>query len=90
MVFYEARRRYFKKGSEGEVCRNTCHRRLNIQYESPSFGVINFGWNNPPTVNHKTIDLRHHYRYDNPFCKAELNTKKIEINYKDKNLIMTL
>lgn len=61
-----------------------------IEYDSPTSGVINFGWDEPLTVNNTAVPLRHDYRYDNPFCKAELNTNKIEINYKGKNLIMNL
>ena len=62
----------------------------NIEYDSPSSGAIGFGWDSPLTVNNTNVPLRHTYRYDNPFCRAELNTGRIEISYKDKKLTMTL
>lgn len=63
---------------------------IDIEYESPSAGKINFGWDNPLKVNDEIKEMRHKYRYDNPFCKAELDTKEIIISHKGKSLKMTL
>lgn len=62
----------------------------NVEYDSPSAGLVDFGWDKSFSVDGKDIDMRYKYRYDNPFCKAELDTRKIEISYNGKSLIMTL
>ena len=48
-------------------------------YRSPSQGLITFGWSRPLTVGGKEIPLHGYRRYDNPFCQAEFDAKKIEI-----------
>jgi hypothetical protein len=59
-----------------------------IIYHSPSQGKMSFGWKSPFVVGGKEILLRGDYRYDNPYCKALFDSKKIEIRNKNKQLIL--
>lgn len=61
-----------------------------VVYASPSSGVISFGWDKPLKVNGGVVELRHNLRYDNPFCRAKLDTREIEISYNGKSLKMVL
>ncbi|WP_320920248.1 hypothetical protein [Eisenbergiella porci] len=51
-----------------------------LTYQSPSLGQIDFGWIKPFAVNGKEINLHGYKRYDNPYCQAEFNSKRLEIN----------
>ncbi|MBR0218259.1 MAG: hypothetical protein IJQ33_03570 [Clostridia bacterium] len=48
-------------------------------YLSPTLGKVTFGWNKPLTVNGAEIPLHGYKRYDNPFCQAEFDAKRLEI-----------
>lgn len=61
-----------------------------IDYISPSAGNIRFGWDGALTVNGQEQPLRHNFRYNNPFCKADTDTHSIDIKYKGKKLSMKL
>ena len=61
---------------------------LNVNYASPSIGKVTFGWESPFTVKGKEQELRWKYRYDNPYCKAMFNSRKIEIKKGSEKLIL--
>lgn len=61
-----------------------------IEYSSPSSGKISFGWEAPLKVDDNMINLRHKYRYDNPYCKADIDPCEIVISHNGKTLKMTL
>ena len=61
---------------------------LNVNYTSPSIGKVTFGWKSPFTINGKEQKLRWKYRYDNPYCKALFNSRKIEIKKGSEKLIL--
>ncbi len=48
-------------------------------YRSPSQGLMTFGWKQDLTVDGKPIAVHNYPRYDNPFCQAEFNTRRLEI-----------
>lgn len=52
---------------------------LNVTYRSPSQGRMDFGWVKPLFVNGQEINIHGYKRYDNPYCQAEFNSKKLEI-----------
>ena len=67
----------FIAGFDGvEICGDT----FNFTYNSPSQGEMRFGWDGPLTVKGKEIQIKDYPRYDNPFCKAEFNSKRLEIS----------
>ncbi len=51
----------------------------NFVYTSPSQGEMKFGWTAPLVVNGEEIALGDYPRYDNPYCKADFNTKVLDI-----------
>ena len=62
--------------------------KLNVNYTSPSIGNVTFGWQSPFTIKGKKQELRWKYRYDNPYCKALFNSRKIEIKKGSEKLIL--
>ncbi len=67
----------FMAGFDGvEICGDT----FNFTYNSPSQGEMRFGWDGPLTVKGEEIKIKDYPRYDNPFCKAEFNSKRLEIS----------
>ena len=61
---------------------------LNVKYNSPSQGVISYGWKEPLTVQGKVIPLRDYKRFDNPYCQAEFASEVIKITKDRKELIL--
>ena len=57
-------------------------------YLSPSRGRITFGWNKPLTVNGEEIRIHGYKRYDNPFCRAEFDAKRFEIQCGGKRTVL--
>lgn len=52
---------------------------LQVNYSSPSAGIVTFGWDDAFVVAGNEQPLRWAYRYDNPYCHAPFNTHQIEI-----------
>lgn len=48
-------------------------------YQSPSQGSMAFGWDVPLTIDSKEVVIRNYPRYDNPYCRAEFDTKRLDI-----------
>lgn len=61
---------------------------LNISYNSPSEGLISYGWEMPFKVKGNVMPLRCDYRYDNPYCKALFNSTSIEIEKGGEKIIL--
>lgn len=53
--------------------------KLNVQYQSPGNGRIEFGWKTPLTADGVAIQLHDYPRYDNPFVKAEFDPQVIRV-----------
>jgi hypothetical protein len=54
-------------------------RGLNVAYDSPSIGKVEFGWRGAFRVNGEEISLRNSCRYDNPYSRVEFDPRIIEI-----------
>jgi len=61
---------------------------LDISYQSPSSGIINFGWDSDFKVKGVIVPLRNNYRYENPYCKATIDTKEIIIKNGSQKLTL--
>ena len=59
---------------------------LIVNYESPSVGLLQFGWSEPLLVKGEEISLGDYPRFDNPFCQNEFTSKEILIEYKGRKL----
>ncbi len=52
---------------------------LNVHFNSPGNGEIQFGWNHALSVNGVEISLEDYPRYDNPFVQAEYDPGEIKV-----------
>jgi hypothetical protein len=59
---------------------------LNVTYQSPSLGVVRFGWTGPLTVGGEVIDLHNYPRFDNPFVQAEIGDRSYLVRFGDAEL----
>ncbi|WP_274652807.1 hypothetical protein [Paenibacillus humicola] len=59
---------------------------LGMTYESPTQGLIRFGWNEPFELNGKEISLKDYPRFDNPYCKAAFGETKLHISHEGDTL----
>lgn len=57
-------------------------------YNSPSQGVIETGWDEELKVNGKNVVINDYPRYNNPYCKAKFNEKKLTFSIGSKKLIL--
>lgn len=53
----------------------------NIEYASPTQGLVKVSWDGPMTVEGQNIDLGSYARFDNDFCFQDFNTLKMTINH---------
>jgi hypothetical protein len=56
-----------------------------IQYISPTQGLVKVAWNGPMTVNGAGVDLRYE-RFETDFCNQQFNTLKTTIEYSNMKL----
>ena len=63
---------------------------LNVNYTSPSEGIITNGWDKSFTVNGNEKPLRWQYRYNNPYCQAPFDSNQIVIERGQDKLILNL
>jgi hypothetical protein len=61
---------------------------LQVTYESPSQGRLEFGWTKPLVRNNARVQLRDYPRYDNPFVKAKFPADQVDIRHGDHWLIL--
>lgn len=59
---------------------------LNVQYTSPSRGMMSFGWDTPFIVEGKEVALRGEYRYNNIYSKTKFNSMNVSIKRNRKIL----
>ena len=58
----------------------------NVQYNSPSQGLVSVTWNNPMYVNDKEIDLGPYPRFNNKYCYQDFGTKTTIIKFDNQML----
>jgi hypothetical protein len=61
---------------------------LQVTYESPSQGRLEFGWTGPLMQKDVAAALRDYPRYDNPFAQAEFPAKRIGFRHGDHRLTL--
>lgn len=61
---------------------------LNVEYDSPSSGKIQFGWKGELRVAGNVQQLSKFPRFDNPFSQAEFDSRQITISNQGKQLIL--
>jgi hypothetical protein len=61
---------------------------LNVEFNSPGNGVVQFGWAGPLTVNGRIVELDDYPRYDNPYVRADFNPNEIYVQANDKELYL--
>ena len=52
---------------------------MNVQYQSPTFGAIRFGWDQALSVDNVEVPLNEYRRYDNPYSQTEFNADEIKV-----------
>ncbi|MBZ0299146.1 MAG: hypothetical protein K8J31_05375 [Anaerolineae bacterium] len=52
---------------------------LDVRYQSPTLGWVEFGWQGPLRVAGAVIPLHDYPRFDNPYCQAEFGVKHYTI-----------
>ncbi|MCY1013613.1 hypothetical protein OV079_50420 [Nannocystis pusilla] len=57
-----------------------------VRYDSPSRGLLTFGWHEPLVVADAEVPLRHDLRLDNPFVRADFDDPRYEVVYGDHRL----
>jgi len=60
----------------------------NIEYVSPTQGLVKVAWNGPMTVGGVPVDLGSYARFDNDFCHQEFNTLRTTIEYLNMKLVL--
>lgn len=61
---------------------------LTVDYNSPSRGSLNFGWDLPLRVNNNIVSDKEDYRYNNIYSKTPFDSKIVKIM--NRNKVMTL
>ena len=59
---------------------------VNVSYQSPSQGRLEFGWRMPFTKNGQPIQVHDYPRYDNPYVKAEFAAEEIVVSSGEEKL----
>ncbi len=54
---------------------------MKVRFESPSRGLIEFGWKGRLRNDGKTVGLADYPRYDNPYCRAEFSPGEIVVRH---------
>ncbi len=54
---------------------------MKVRFESPSRGLIEFGWKGRLRNDGKTVELADYPRYDNPHCRAEFPPGEIVVRH---------
>jgi hypothetical protein len=61
---------------------------LDVTYESPSQGRLEFGWTGPLERDGQTVELHGQPRYDNPFVQADFPARRVEFRHGDQRLTL--
>jgi hypothetical protein len=73
------------------ICRATVTcQGLNVRYESPAVGLIQFGWTGPLLVGGREQPLAGYPRFDNAYCQGEIGDRAYTIQREDAQLTWEL
>jgi len=61
---------------------------FDVTYDSPSQGLVSFGWHAPLTVAGETVPLSGYDRYENPFVNTQFDSKRYEITLGENRLLL--
>jgi hypothetical protein len=61
---------------------------MDVEFQSPSLGVVRFGWEGGFSVDGVEIQLRDYPRYDNPYSKTEFNSDEVKIAAEENELTL--
>ena len=54
---------------------------LNLSYDSPTVGLVEFGWHGPLRVEGEQVQIHDYPRFDNPYCQAEFGARQYAIRH---------
>jgi hypothetical protein len=57
-----------------------------VNYQSPSQGLVSVGWDGPMTVNGNPVDIGPYKRFDNKYCSQEFGNQKTVIDFAGQSL----
>lgn len=60
--------------------------RLRVRYQSPSQGLIEFGWQGDLRQNGQPVELGNYPRYDNPYMQADFPAEQMTIRHAEQSL----
>jgi hypothetical protein len=52
---------------------------LSVDYDSPSLGRVEFGWEGPLKIEGEEISLGDYKRFDNPYCQCDFTSQVVDI-----------
>jgi hypothetical protein len=61
---------------------------LQVHYESPTQGHVNFGWESQLQVNEQAIPLHTYPRFDNPYSQCPFLSRQVVIRHDDEMLTL--
>jgi hypothetical protein len=61
---------------------------MNVEFQSPSLGVVRFGWEGGFSVDGVEVQLHDYPRYENPFSKTEFNADEIKVAADGHELVL--
>lgn len=61
-------------------------RGLNVAYQAPGVGQLEFGWDGPLTIDDEEVSLRSYPRWDNPYSHTDFGSSRIRIQFDGKLL----
>lgn len=63
-------------------------RGLSVRYQSPSQGLLEFGWHGPLRQNGAPVDLEVQGRYENPYTRAEFPAETVLLELNGHSLLL--
>ncbi|RJO67260.1 MAG: hypothetical protein C4523_10010 [Myxococcales bacterium] len=61
---------------------------FDMEYDSPSQGLMRFGWHGPLTVNGEEVAIAGYPRYDNPFVHVEFDATRYDVALDEYGLLL--
>ncbi len=61
---------------------------LDVRYESPTAGTVEFGWHGDLQVADAVVEIHNYPRFDNPYCQTEFGATQYHIEYAGEKLVL--